>query len=263
MRVGRWRSPSYRSCRTRVLLEEARRPSSNASRQAFYQRPGRTPPPPRQRTREPTLQRPNRPKPEDRGRPRPLRGAGVARAPRPGVPASLDAVPGADLWREERPSPPLRVRGRLLPAPEDLAVEALSVEAALLSVARPHNPEPCLPASGWCSPPVTASAAGGPRRCRTSPTGSASRAKGCASCSPARRRRWHDAAASREQAERRPVGLLAPRAVSAVPTRKPLEFRNFGNVSDFRNSASRTRQGTLSAGSGDALAVRPVPWGGS
>jgi hypothetical protein len=228
---------------------------------ALYERSSSAPPPPRQWFRAPTLQTPNERKPEDRGRPRPLRGAGGARAPRPGVPASLDARPRGRPLARGATLPPLRVRGRPLPHPRRPR------RRGPLRRSRPANlrapSQPCLPASGWCSPPATDSANGGPRRYKASPTGSASRAKGCASCSPARRRRWHDAAPCREQAERRPVGFLAPCAVSAVPTHKHLELQNFGNVSDFRNSASRTCLGTLSAGSGDALAVRPVPWAGS
>jgi hypothetical protein len=190
----------------------------------LYERSGNAPPPPCQRSREPTLQRPNKPKPEDRGRPRPLRGAGggpcsTPRRPREPRRPSQGPTSGA----RSDPLPLSEFVDDPSPTPEDLAVEALSAEAALSRPAIPRAPSlPCLPASGWCSPPATASAAGGPRRCRTSPTGSASRAKGCASCSPARRRRWHDAAACREQAERRPVGFLAPPPDGHACTSPPL-----------------------------------------
>ena len=56
----------------------------------------------------------------------------------PASPRASTPVPRAYLWREERPSPPLRVRvDDPSPTPEYLAVEALSAEAALLSLARP------------------------------------------------------------------------------------------------------------------------------
>jgi hypothetical protein len=104
----------------------------------------------------------------------------------PASPRASTPVPGADLWREERPSPLSEFVDDPYPTPGDLAVEALSAEAALLAILRAPS-QPCLPASGWCSPPATDSANGGPRRYKASPTGSASRAKGCASCSPALR----------------------------------------------------------------------------
>ena len=153
----------------------------------LYARSGNAPPPPRQRSREPTLQRPNKPKPEGRGRPRPRRGAGGGRAPRPGVPASLDARPRGRPLARGATLPPLRVRGRPLPHPRrPRRRDPLRRSRPAIPRARPHNNPVPTPAGG-CSPPATASAAGGPRRYRTSPIRSASRAKGCASCSPARR----------------------------------------------------------------------------
>jgi DNA-directed RNA polymerase sigma subunit (sigma70/sigma32) len=54
----------------------------------------------------------------------------------PASPRASTPVPGADLWREERPSPLSEFVGDPSHIPEDLAVETLSAEAALRSLAR-------------------------------------------------------------------------------------------------------------------------------
>jgi hypothetical protein len=65
----------------------------------------------------------------------------------PASPRASTPVPGADLWREERPSPLSEFVGDPSHLPEDPAIETLSAEPALLSFARPHNPA-CPPAGG-------------------------------------------------------------------------------------------------------------------
>ena len=168
----------------------------------------------------------------------------------PASPRASTPVPGADLWREERPSPLSEFVDDPSPTPEDLAVETLSAEAALLSLARAIT----------TLSPRQREDAHRPLRPRRPEARDATEPRRYARHlarrgAPAAVPRGGDA-----DTMSRPVGFLAPRAVSALPHTQTPGFQNFGNVSDFRNLASRTRLRTLSAGSGDALAVYPLSW---